>query len=143
MKLQDVLHFYLGAKVKAQDGEMIYTLSGIDRKGNALFYDGFGNEMWLSPGWKLMLRKLDSMTEQEAIECAKLSEWEPDFVNPVVKRTKYNDLVVEWADGHEKQNVTGDLFWCPEQVVYLCAKGFDIFNLIPMGQAIDATIQGQ
>jgi hypothetical protein len=133
IKLKDVLHFYIGVN---------YWTENSEGNLNATTLPNVIDMIKRGKNVQLHLRKLDSMTEREAIECAKLSEWEPHFVNPVVNRTKYNDLVVEWADGHEKQNVTGDLFWCPEQVVYLCSEGFDIFNLIPTGQAIDATKEG-
>src|SRR5687767_2715456 len=68
MKIEDYLHLYLGCEVRSlEGGTMTYQLSGIDSKGNALFYDGHGNEMWLSK-WKVALRPLSSMTEAEFLE---------------------------------------------------------------------------
>lgn len=71
--LKDFIQYYLGCSVKGNEGTMIYTLSGIDRKGHCLFYDGQGNEMWLSDNsWKLLLTPLDKMRPQDTAEISKL-----------------------------------------------------------------------
>jgi hypothetical protein len=94
-------------------------------------------------GIKPILRPISDMTEEEAIEVAKLSEWEPHFRDVKVERTKYNDLVVTWQGANEsrdKFNATGDVFYCYEQFHYLLSKGFDMFQLIDEGLAINTEI---
>lgn len=93
---------------------------------------------------QLELRPLSSMTEEEAIEVAKLSEWEPHFTNPRVEKNKFDDLIVRWGAGRdqiESYNATGELFYCYEQFHYLLNKGFDLFQLIEEGLALAANPQ--
>lgn len=93
---------------------------------------------------KPILRPLSDMTEEEAVEVAKLSEWEPHFRDVKVERTQYGDLVVRWdgcLEGGEVFNATGAEFYCQEQFHYLLSRGFDLFNLIESGLAIDSTKQ--
>lgn len=106
---KDIQHLYLGCKCKCEKGTMIYTLSSIDRKGMALFSDSFGNEMWLSPDkWKPLLRKLDSMTEEERGEFYSLNNTH-----------------------HNKEQCEA------RNTFYLLSKHFDLFNLIESGEALD------
>lgn len=153
-QLKDVIHFYLGAKTKGVDGGMIYTLSGIDRKGNAMFYDGFGNEIWLSPGWKLLLRRLESMTEEEnkellikrfygnediLLQTVDTFKFYPDEAKRRIKRGRGVAFTLLKGSKHV---MTGTLIYnqlSPAQFQYLLSRGFDLFSLIESGQAIDAT----
>lgn len=74
-ELSQFLHLYLGCDVKADNGgTMIYTLSSVDIKGNCLFNDKHGNEMWLpNDKWKPILRPLSSMTDDEAVTVSKMA----------------------------------------------------------------------
>ena len=80
----DYLPYYLGCEViKLSGGTMKYRLSAISLKGNTLFYDGYGNDMWIADNdFKICLRSLSDMTEEEAIELVKLSQWENYGTHP-------------------------------------------------------------
>jgi hypothetical protein len=89
-----------------------------------------------------ILRPLSSMTEEEAIEVARVSEWEGHFRDVKVTKSKFDDLIVSWdgmPESREEFNATGEFFYCAEQFLYLLSKHFDLFNLIEEGLAIDAT----
>ena len=91
---------------------------------------------------KPLLRPLLDMTEEEAIEMAKLTECDYAFNDVKTEKTKYGDWIVTWQgsnESRERVNVTGDVFYCYEQFLYLLKKGFDIFELIYHGEALDAT----
>lgn len=68
MEIKDYYKYYLGCEVHAKEGTMTYTLRQLGDDGNfALFKDKHGNEMWLPPNeWKMCLRRLSSITEEEA-----------------------------------------------------------------------------
>lgn len=112
-KLSDYLHLYLGCEAKSSEGTMTYKLSSIDVKGRCMFYDGHGNDMWLGNDFKLILRPLSDMTEEER----------------------------EIAVGEIKRSGSGSVLqsqsW--ESMRYLLSKHFDLFGLIDAGIAIDKT----
>ncbi len=92
--------------------------------------------------WKLVLRNLSDMTEEEAIELVKLTEWEPHFRDVKAERNKFNDWIVSWngmPESREVFNATGEQFYCSEQLLWLLSKNFDFFDLIGEGLAIDKT----
>lgn len=74
------------------------------------------------------LRPMKEMTEEEAIEVARLIASPTTFDNVRVERFG-NDLVVRW--GHEGHycNATGELFFTPAQFHYLCQQKFDLFGI--------------
>lgn len=128
----EFLKYYIGQKIMTPAGEIerlvvIGLLGNNEQKYRALPGGTSFTRPW-QQGNKLILRRLDSMTKEEAIECASLSEWHEHFFNPKAEKTEYGDWVVTWANGHEKQNVTGDLFWCPEQFDWLCKKALTFSN---------------
>ncbi len=90
-----------------------------------------------------VLRTLDSMTEDEAIELAKLSEWEPHFREVKTHRNKFsNDIIVSWQGSNESRevfNATGALFYCADQFQWLLKNHFDLFELIEYNLAINTT----
>jgi hypothetical protein len=129
-EIKDYLHLYLGCEVETYwdwDNKLSpHLLMKISE-------DGFKKV-------KPILRPLSSMTEEEAIELAKLSEHEPDFNDVKIERTKFNDIVVTWQGANESResfNATGDLFYCAEQFQWLLSKHFDLFELIHYGLAIE------
>lgn len=143
MKLKDVLHYYLGCEYRCdyvEGGKINYICKDFYGEGKPAVRDN-ENSGWIAATLiKPILSKLEDMSEEDAIECAKLSEWEPHFTDVKVERTKYGDLLVKWqgnVEGGEQQNITGDMFYCAEQFHYLLSKGYDLFNLIETNQAID------
>lgn len=138
-ELKEVLHLYLGCEVVFNGVE--WTMWRISKYYcDLLGADGHSKNCIHRHEAKPILRHLSDMTEEEAIELAKLSEYEPHFRDVKVERNQYNDFIVTWqgaAEGREVFNATGEMFYCAEQFQYLLAKGFDLFNLIETGQAID------
>jgi hypothetical protein len=101
IKFKDIQHLYLGCQLKDQYGNT-YKFTPQRIIENAL--------RWSKP----ILRKLDSMTEEEKEE-VQFS----DFMFNLVK-SKPNQAMFAW------------------QFTFLLSKHFDLFNLIKSGEAIDA-----
>lgn len=144
---KDFLPFYFGCEVMGEcAGERRKGhLTGLTNGGTECeiqFFNQDGFNLSEEPEFNepekviLLLRPLSTMTEAEAIELAKLSEYEPHFRNPRVERNKFDDLIVYWNDDHEYFNSTGELFYCYEQFMWMCKNEFDIFQLIEKGFAI-------
>lgn len=65
--IKEFIKYYIGCEVHSDQGTMTYRLWHISNDyRQILFKDRHGNEMWLPPEkWKLCLRKLSSITEEE------------------------------------------------------------------------------
>lgn len=142
---KDVAHLYLGAKILLEN-KIKATIHGIEYGGNREYkvvamlpnYQTVKVNEWDLV--KPLLRKLDSITEEEAIQLAKLSEWEPHFRDVKVERNKFNYLIITWdgmAESREVFNATGEQFYCGEQFLWLLKNNFDLFNLIENDFALD------
>lgn len=141
-ELKDYLHFYLGCDLKTETG--IIKLIAVQKEVipctdyRVICLNGNVTHE-LKGDFKPLLRPLSSITEEEAIESAKLTEYEPHFNDVKVTRNAYNDLIVTWQGSNESRellNVTGEYFYCPEQFQYLLKKRFDLFHLIEDDLAI-------
>lgn len=135
-KLSDYLHLYLGCEAKSSKGTMVYKLSSVDSIGRCMFFDGFGNDMWLGEDFKLALRPLSDMTEEEIKQVAWLQ------YNFKAENVRGKD---EWGN-IKVVNKSPFYYWInpirstnPETMIYLLSKHFDLFSLIESGLAIDAT----
>lgn len=87
---------------------------------------------------KLLLRPLSDIKEEDIIGwarfCGRESEITPIAITIAVKAVK--------KKGIEAFQVSeGDFHLVPLLVLYLLKQGFDLFNLIPRGLAIDSTNQ--
>lgn len=138
---KDYLHYYVGCKfiMKITGSDKFTAEMRFGYEALCATFSGKRDEL-IEP--ILLLRPLSDMTEDEAIEVARVSEWPPHFRNPKVERNKYNDLIVTWdgmTEGGETVNATGDMFYCAEQFTYLLSKHFDLFGLIEDNLAIDKT----
>lgn len=152
-QLSDYLHFYLGCDVKSRDMGTIHPFTVINEKTYKLLENG---------DFVLLLRPLSDMTKEECLEVCKLAsptawgdyrfkKWiaTPDPKNSdswkaydVTNENSNYSFVVDLIDGDITLWDEGDYentlvnqnyrFW------YL-SKGFDLFNLIPEGIAIDKT----
>lgn len=149
--IKDYLHLYIGCEVMAPcmswDEEPVAKgiLTGIHGEYEAeiqFIIDGNAEE---SPDYakfidvKPILRKLDSMTEEETAEFKKLIPW-IDFERFLPgNRWRYNEH--EETSKHETRvvcNTSAGINTLPMVVVpYLLSKGFDLFGLIDAGLAID------
>lgn len=144
-EIADYIHLYKDAKIihdKYPDTQM--TIHNWDKNGDVVM--GKSDEFQeLKPHHKLVLRPLSDMTEEEAIELVKISEWKQYGDHPHKREYKayrngFNEIVVSWGDSIREKNVpeTKEVFGF-EEFRYLLSKGFDVFNLIPDGLAIDKT----
>lgn len=142
--IKDYLHLYLGCECEHNSWEIgrdeVPTYFSQGRKISNLD-EGMLSESELFE-IKPILRPLSDMTEEEAVEVAKESEWTPHFRDVKVERNRFGDIIVSWdgmAESREEFNATGEMFYCSEQFIYLLSKHFDLFNLIESGLALDAT----
>jgi hypothetical protein len=152
-KLEDYLHLYLGCEVEfvfetRTGGKENRTgrIERIGKNGVVKDVDIFGaNGAYIKRAdeVKPILRPLSDMTEEEAIELTKLTAWKYYGGHPserVYKTYKnaFGQLVVSWGEHHREKNVpiTKSSFY-PEEIPWLLSKGFDLFNLIHEGLAID------
>lgn len=157
--IRQFLHLYIGAEVETNiKGQYVHPygnvtievltpenynliMDSLDRKER---YEKEGDSDLSHLYCRLKCRPLSSMTEGEAIELAKLSEWEPHFRDVKVNRNNFGDLIVTWdgmVEGGETFNATGELSYTSEQFQWLLKNHFDLFHLIEDGLALDITKQ--
>lgn len=142
MELKDVIHYYLGQpclNLFFPDGHEMrdcqWRLTGIREKSYTKPYglENSENATW-TDSIKPILRKLEDMREDEIWELSGLdgklvqASNEGSFFQ-VSYILDGNALFTHWYKHHLKT----------EQLHYLLSHGFDLCNLIPSGQAIDAT----
>lgn len=124
--INDYLHLYIGCELfgiyYCDESERRGILTGVTNGGTECeiqFYLEDGINVSEEPDWqesnkvKLILRPLNSMTEEEDTEVLELNNW------------------VQF-DYDRKFNT-------PECFKYLLSKGFDLFGLIESGLAIEKT----
>lgn len=133
MKIQDYLHYYIGQEIywHLHDGGTEILTAEVY---NTICYDGLYKEM------QLLLRPLLDMQVHEARELIEIgySGYSDILINETHEygirfKVEYNNKGRYW----DKQENYRDLNAL--QFHYLLSKGFDIFNLIPEGLAIDKT----
>lgn len=119
------LSLYIGSEVRSAEGTMTYKLVGIVQGGpcyapkreyTPLFQDEHGNAIELTD-WKLCLRSLKSMTDQEMDDVWLMHE-------PLSVLTM------------ENEKTRRKVVLCPQRHQYLLSRGFDLFGLIEQGHAI-------
>jgi hypothetical protein len=124
-KIEDYLHLYLGCEVKVLDIDGQTFTDKVESvhdnksgKGFSIYEFGdcpFDNHEEYYQRIMPILRPLSDMTEEERIECKAEST-----VRFAAHSMQYEKLE-------------------PDQFIKLLSKGFDLFNLIPEGLAIDKT----
>lgn len=147
MKLKDYLHYYLYGNIYEVGvttcqligiGDCYYTIK--TKQGTLLTLSDRANI-------KLVLRRLEDMTEEEGIEVTRLVVHSDEFINVNTYRNKFGDIITTWGllapmeranDAEYKYNATAERSWSAAQFHYLLSKGFDLFGLIDAGFAIDA-----
>jgi hypothetical protein len=128
-QLKDVLHLYLGCEVigSYNDAPRKGYLTGVTNGGTECeiqFFDEDGLNVFEHPEFntaeqvRLVSRPLSSMTEEDA---RRLNMW-----------AQWHDAV-QFNYGWDHESFT------PENTVKLLKQGFDLFNLIESGQAVDAS----
>lgn len=144
MELKDVIHYYIGAKCKIVNDADIWYMTGVENRMFRTEIYAFTQDLHTSFDLDKVtpiLRRIDSLTDEECISLAALSELPEDFVDPIVSINKLGDKIVTWG-ASVKFNCTGELFYCAEQFKYLLSLHIDLFSLIDAGLAVDeATIK--
>lgn len=163
-EIKDYQHLFLGSEVKALDGgTMMYYLCGIDRDGTPIFKTQQGGYVTYLSNWKLVLRPLSDMTEEEALKiCSIVSptifgdyrykKWTVSKDRDWDYSQKYYDVKRE-GDSHSftVDCIDGDVLLYDDNT-YIDAPfmnfnykfeylkmHFDLFGLIDAGLAIDKT----
>jgi hypothetical protein len=164
MELKDYLHYYLGCNVITTDDNEEAELVGVSDDNAHIVHMGTGSYGTCSiEGVKPILRRLEDMTEEEALHIGKLAMFDRDMNYPD------SDFKVEktWAaievpttysvrisnDWFEKEIRigfnTGNIWYANNEINerifnqpvifhYLLRQHFDLFGLIPVGLALDA-----
>lgn len=156
-QLKDYLHLYLGCEISHDTGKCVGSLTSVSFHNAEIFCDYFkrdkGHKVFEGKEWgshvilierlKPHLRKLSSMTEEEAIiygeiygiKGAKEIEVKPLEDGGVHISFKAGDSAASLFPLSNYGNK-------PETFRYLLSRHFDIFQLIESGLAIDSsTIQ--
>jgi hypothetical protein len=129
MKLKDYLHYYLHGQIY-EVGVSTCTLLGI---GDCYYtiQTKQGTKLTLSDraDIKLVLRRLEDMTEEEAREFLK-------HAVPGAEYISQNEWGVIWKSQDSRSEIFY-LFGPPAGFHYLLTHHFDLFNLIDAGLAVD------
>ena len=121
-KIGAYLGFYLGNQVQIKGISMRTHIIGVHTNGNIQVAHSYGSQdYWRAHDLVLILKPLKELSQEDAnflgfqetsrhYESLKLSEFVETFI-----QSKFMD---------------------PEEVVYLCKNGYDVFSLIEAGLAI-------
>ncbi len=137
LDIKDYLHLYLGCEVKHQSFVNPLILSSVsDIKGVRI--RGKEDDVscaTLIENFKLILRPLSSMTEEEKIEIAIIFGW--SHGDNVTKANATEELFDKNGYWNKITNISGSSW---NKVINYCRKqGIDMDNLIDAGLAIDKT----
>lgn len=146
--IAEFLHYYIGQKCLINNEVLenkIDTITHINSNG-----DIAGNEYeWLAKDGQPILRKLEDMTEEEMRGLYRVKgiwAYIPEAHIKTIGFDKSNKNCITYSyDGPEggtgwrcgSESMYLNQLW-PIQFHYLISKGFDLFNLIDAGLAIDA-----
>lgn len=141
--IKEYLKYYLGCEVSyCQEPRQKYYLESLQQyglkhngKGAFIMHDADDSHWVDTDEIKPILRKLESMTEGEASECWRLLEWNAR-INPA---NRASELIGEFSTIEEDNGTTNNAHWgyFLKILPYLLSHGFDLFNLIENGLAID------
>lgn len=136
-KIEDYLHLYLGCTVwdsyNDRKGKLVKVSTvGVGVLGTSVVWEFEFSEI------KLILRPLSDITNEEVKEFA---NWEAGMT---LVKFKSDELMLElqYLNIGERETTFYHYYWrqiSARQFHYLLSKGFDLFNLIPEGLAIDKT----
>lgn len=115
--IKDVIHFYLGSEVEFIKDHSAYEKGDTTILTFLMLFALGGNE----DKFRLRLRPLSSMTEEEMIECG--------FPVDMLDYLGYEETL-KIISGENRQ-------FTPEQFLWLLKNQFDLWNLIESNQAID------
>lgn len=155
----EVVHYYLNSKIKVLEigTGRIYNLIGLsmDNNGGEYFpkYQTVG--VWGHMGYgawemkwedhKPIFRAVDDITDAEAEEFFNLRErkgaWDHAFAKKTHGSYKQWFLHVSNTERMHKSSIDCNLGYTPTELLWLIARGFDVFGLISSGQAIRKEVQ--
>lgn len=125
-----------------------WKLQGFRADNERCYMLGNETEVTWTDSIKLVLRRLEDMTEEEAIELVSQVVHKDEFINVSTYRHNFtNDLMVQWGlltpmeranDVEYYFNATGERSWSSAQTHYLLQHHFDLFGLIDDELAVDA-----
>jgi hypothetical protein len=135
MKLEDYIHYYIGCNMMYSSHHEpqteTYKLTYDTIQGAIEFLD------------RPILRKIEDITDEEIRELINYEKWESIYDGVKYTKTKSGidiDYVIDAGDGggYSQSHHVSFILLTPQQVVFFTKKGFDMFNLINAGLAIDA-----
>jgi hypothetical protein len=145
--IKDIIHLYIGCKCETDSGK-IGTFSGFDicEKDRSMImhtvryfdvddYDVL-NDDEMCDRIKLILRPLEDLTEEECGEYWGLIGGSPHLFD---RKHFMEWLIVGSTDDEWEQGMVFGALEAALTTNYLISKGFDVFDLIPAGLAIDKT----
>lgn len=142
-KIEDYLHLYIGCEFLA-DGNRD-TLAGVHYHANGIFaLLGRETESTTPEGWwvdncdfKLLLRPLSSMTEEEKV---RLALWEfPNIKEAEISKNDSDNASICFRSETGMKCYLNFHHISPESTRKLLKAGLDLFGLIESGLAIDKT----
>lgn len=156
--IKEIIHLYLGCEVEISHPDAAFTRDTLDADLLSRLESDLAP---VSSYYKLRLRRLDSMDEAEAIKLCSLyspeafgdyrfSKWvavkdEANFCYNVTNKNSDMSFSVDLEKMHIKVYEGGnDAYPGIENHTYLTEylkMGFDVFGLIPSGQAIDKNLK--
>ncbi len=135
--LKDYMHLFLGCNVFIDSPNAAFNKDILDCDLLERLYNDLPIDLY-----KLILRPLSDMTEDEAIELTKPIVVYGDLENVRKYETYkniYGRIVVSWGEGlREKYSPMDETFFSPKQIFFLLSNHFDLFGLIDAGLAINA-----
>jgi hypothetical protein len=151
--IKDYLHLYLGCEmissITGEEGflhsvNMEFKVCDPSKREKSAYTSvqikDRAEVRFITPEWRLMLRPLSDITEEEAVEVTKPIVVYGDIKNYRTYRNPFMRIIVSWGESHiEKYSPTDEKCFIPEQFHYLLSKHFDLFGLIESGLAIDKT----
>lgn len=171
-EIKDYIHYFIGQKFTYGNGCPLYTLMGImpyrsmhknpadEFRLICIDADGQWDEMPLDEHFKLALRRLEDMAEEEMKEVFKIvfgrsfyEGWDIRFheasnTTPSkrwVLSAEVDRICVQWDGKIWADSDMVPVYVNPYLIThYLLSRGFDLFSLISQGLAIDSkTLQPQ
>lgn len=145
-ELKDYLHLYLGCKMILEKSGRIITLIGLNIDGEGMdINDGEDWRHYSIWPFKPLLRPLDSIKEEQAIELVKILVWEQYGDHPGTRiyesyKNSFGGIVVSWGESfREKVSISDMSRYSADQIRYLLSRHFDLFGLIESGLALPLT----
>lgn len=136
IQLKEVIHFYINS-------DILVSVKYIDNPNYTVWTKLTENRYRKLDDksiedTKYAFRRLEDMTEDEAVTLLKLSIPETDLGELKIGRHQWgNNIIIEWGVSKRKVFNLGDNYWFAEQFKWLCEKGFDLWDFIHYKQAFD------